>query len=79
MVNRAQSAAALQDEVRRWIMPVLQPTTACYEGYGVARPSAFVPFGEGFLKRAEVVFKDRGGPGSWFALIVDIYIQTNII
>ena len=48
--------AELQAAVAAWITPVLQPGPVLYDGFGVARPSAFIAAGAGFASRYQYLF-----------------------
>jgi len=64
--SRDEHRAAADAELLEAIRPVLQPGPTTYDGYGVARPSAFVLGGtHHFAAKLAKVMNDRGGPGSW--------------
>ena len=72
-LQHANGARAARDERRavadtqlvESLQAVLQPGEACYDGFGVARPSVFVLGGSKFRAKLASVMADRGGPGSW--------------
>ena len=59
------ASEAANEELQGWMGAVLQPSDYCYDGHGVARPSAFIKAGPRFRRKFEELMADHGGPGSW--------------